>query len=367
VVIYTDLPPSEFAFPGPLRDRLVAAILSGRKTSTTSLALEYDLSGEPLPQAGDRGALVDSAAAPVAILEVTDVRLIPLRDVDPAHVVDEGEGHESVAEWRTGHERFWHSTAMRDFLGRPDFVVTDETVVVAERFRVVSLIPGAAEVSAAFSAEAAAMTAALRATPPADLERATRCPPWTVKDEFAHTAQAISRTLEMLALPAPTDLPVDTARYFVADRRFEPAVDAARVDSAQQFAAARSSSELIAWFEQQWRAVAATVESVPGDRLVTTRHGDPMRLTDFQVTRVFELAVHGLDLADALGVPPWLTPGAAAVVDGLLLGLGGAQARQVLGTDSAGLIRYATGRTPMAGADRDQLDRLGISWLTLAP
>jgi uncharacterized protein (TIGR03083 family) len=367
MVIYADLPPSEFAFPGPLRDRLVAAILSGRKTSTTSLAIEYDAGGERLPQAGDRGVLVDSAAAPLAILEVTGVRLMPLREVDLAHAVDEGEGHESVAEWRAGHERFWHSAAMRDFLGRPDFVVTDETVVVAERFRVVSLIPGAAEVSAAFSAEAAALSAAIHAAPPADLEKPTCCPPWTVREEFAHTVEAVSRTLEMLGQPAPTGLPVATARYFVADRRFEPAVDTVRVDRARQLAAARPAGALIDWFDREWQAVASAVDSVPGDRLVTTRHGDPMRLTDFQVTRVFELAVHGLDLADGLGVPPWLTPEAAAVVDGLLLGLDAPKARQALGTDSAGLIRYATGRTPLAAADREQLDRLGISWLTLAP
>lgn len=31
-----DLPKAEFAFPGPLRDQLVAAILDGTKTSTTS-------------------------------------------------------------------------------------------------------------------------------------------------------------------------------------------------------------------------------------------------------------------------------------------------------------------------------------------
>jgi uncharacterized protein (TIGR03083 family) len=224
-----------------------------------------------------------------------------------------------------------------------------------------------AEVAAAFSAEAAALTAALHAIPPAGWETPTCCPPWTVKDELAHTAVAVSRTLEMLALPAPPGPPVTAAGYFVADRRFEQAVDAVRVDSAQQFAAGQSTSELIDWFDQQWRAVATAVGGTPGDRLVTTRHGDPMRLTDFQVTRVFELAVHGLDLADALGVAPWLTPEAAAIVDGLLLGPRAPEARQVLGTDSAGLIRYATGRTPMTAADRETLDRLGITWLTLSP
>ncbi|MCL2734512.1 MAG: RNA-binding protein, partial [Actinomycetia bacterium] len=31
------LPKAEFAFPGPLRDKLLAAVLSGAKTSTTGL------------------------------------------------------------------------------------------------------------------------------------------------------------------------------------------------------------------------------------------------------------------------------------------------------------------------------------------
>jgi hypothetical protein len=35
----TELPTVEFAFPGPLRDRLVAAILDGTKTSTTGLLI----------------------------------------------------------------------------------------------------------------------------------------------------------------------------------------------------------------------------------------------------------------------------------------------------------------------------------------
>jgi hypothetical protein len=44
-----DLPIAEFAFPGPLRDQLVAAILAGEKTTTTGLVAEYEREGEPLP------------------------------------------------------------------------------------------------------------------------------------------------------------------------------------------------------------------------------------------------------------------------------------------------------------------------------
>lgn len=55
-----DLPLTEFAFPGPLRDQLVAAILSGAKTSTSGLVLDYERENEPLPKVGLYSAVVDS-------------------------------------------------------------------------------------------------------------------------------------------------------------------------------------------------------------------------------------------------------------------------------------------------------------------
>ena len=132
-----DLPVAEFAFPGPLRDQLVAAILAGSKTTTTGLVADYELEGSPLPQPGQRQAVVDSAGNRVAVIEVTAVRVVRLADVDLAHAVGEGEGYTSVAEWRAGHEEFWHSAEMRAALGDPDFTVDDDTLLVAEEFRLV--------------------------------------------------------------------------------------------------------------------------------------------------------------------------------------------------------------------------------------
>ena len=132
-----DLPPFELAFPGPLRDRLVAAVLSGAKTSTTGLMREYEAEGEALPQVGERFALLDSAERRIAVVEITDVRVLPLGEVDLQHALDEGEGDESVAQWRAGHEKFWNSDQLRELLKDPEFVVDDDTLVVAERFRVV--------------------------------------------------------------------------------------------------------------------------------------------------------------------------------------------------------------------------------------
>lgn len=131
---------AEFAFPGPLRDQLVAAILDGGKTSTTGLKAEYDHYGEDLPVAGERLLVLDSAGAGVAVIETTEVRLLPLSEVDLAHAVDEGEGFETVAQWRAGHEQYWHSDQFREALGDPAFTVDDGTLVVAERFRVLERI-----------------------------------------------------------------------------------------------------------------------------------------------------------------------------------------------------------------------------------
>ncbi len=134
------LKPFLLAFPGPLRDQLVAAVLSGEKVSTTGLYAEWEAEKEELPEVGERSALIDSDGRAVAVVEVTEVRVLPLGRIDLQHALDEGEGYTSVAQWRAAHERFWHSEEMREALGDPDFTVDDSTVVVAERFRVVELL-----------------------------------------------------------------------------------------------------------------------------------------------------------------------------------------------------------------------------------
>jgi len=136
------LPRSEFAFPGALRDRLVAAILDGSKTTTTGLMADYEHEGEALPEVGARYGVPDSEERLVAVIEVTDVRVVPLAEVDLAHAVDEGEGDTSVAGWRATHEGFWHGAEMREALGDETFTVDDSTMAVLERFRLIADLHG---------------------------------------------------------------------------------------------------------------------------------------------------------------------------------------------------------------------------------
>lgn len=132
------LPVSEYAFPGPLRDQLVAAILAGEKTTTTFLLRELDSEGESMPVVGDRASVVDSAGEPVGIETIEEVRVARLSDVDLVHAIGEGEGFSSVAEWRVGHESFWHSEEYRSLMGDPRFRVDDDTLAVLVRFSFVA-------------------------------------------------------------------------------------------------------------------------------------------------------------------------------------------------------------------------------------
>lgn len=343
-----ELPKAQFAFPGPLRDRLVAAILTGEKTSTTGLLCEYEYENEPLPRPGERSVLVDSADRPCAVLETTEVRVVPLAQVDLAHAVDEGEGFADVAQWRRAHTEFWQSAPMRAALGGAAVVIDDRTEVVAERFTVVERIWRADEVAAAYVAESRAAVAALRAVAPAAFDRSTRCEPWTVRELLAHTVIALARTSEMLdhrgaAADRGGDL-VGAGGYYAPDARFRAEVDGARVADAQRWAATRTPAGVVDELANATDAVAARVATQPPDTLVLTRHGDLMRLADFQATRVVELAVHGVDLADGLGVAPWLTSPAADLVVALATGTTQLPLRAARGWDRATLVRAVTGR-----------------------
>ena len=96
------------------------AVLRGEKTATAGLAEEE----EPV-HAGERLALLGYDDQPVGIVEVTEARVIPAGEIDVQFARDEGEGFESVDDWREAHERFFE---------RP---LPDDTPIIAIRFRLV--------------------------------------------------------------------------------------------------------------------------------------------------------------------------------------------------------------------------------------
>lgn len=227
-------------------------------------------------------------------------------------------------------------------------------------------IMSSSAVQEAFDAESIDLLRELATLTPADFARPTNCPPWAVRDMLAHLRTAVARTLDMLAGPEPATAGTDAAGYYRPDRRFDPAVDAARVATAISDAARTGDRALVEQLATACRDVHVAADRATGDRRVTTRHGDTMTLTDFLATRVVELAVHGLDLALSLDRPPWTTPAARRVV----LDLVPADARAYADTqawDEATFLAKATGRTPLTAVERDAARRAGVRRLALSP
>lgn len=183
-----------------------------------------------------------------------------------------------------------------------------------------------------------------------------------------HVQMTMGRLPIMLSAPAPAaaDL-ASAAAYYRPDQRFSASVNADRIQSAQRGAAALSGAAARArdFSEARQQAWVRLQGAQPG-RVVQTRHGDRMLLTEFLRTRVLELAVHGLDLAAALERQPWMTPLAATVTEELLLpSAAAARLRTRTGWDRVTLIAKLTGRRPVAPAETRLIQSLGIQWLAL--
>lgn len=191
----------------------------------------------------------------------------------------------------------------------------------------------------------------------------TRCDPWSVRELLGHVGATVDRLPGMLAAPAPETAEVTATRYYRPDERFSPETNDARIALGRERAS--RTGDPAAEFDAIWRRADGLVSAEPAGRIVRTRHGDAMLLREFLLTRVVELAVHGLDLADALGREPWLTAQAGDAVLELLLGAGYESAVREVGWDRARFLRKATGREPLDAGENAMIERLGIRWLTL--
>ena len=122
----SDLPPFELGYARTeLRKQLVDAVLRGEKTSTAGLLDAYEADGTTPEPAGTRATLLGFDDDPVAVIEVTESRVVPAEQIDEQFAREEGEGYESVEDWRSAHEQFF---------GSP---IEAETQIVAIRFRLV--------------------------------------------------------------------------------------------------------------------------------------------------------------------------------------------------------------------------------------
>lgn len=118
------------ATPGQA-DRLLALVLAGGKTATSSSLWDYEHSGDALPAAGALSIILDGQQQPRALIETTAVEVVSFGEVSQAHAAAEGEGDRTLSHWRAVHEKYWREHSESPLGFAPDMPV------ICEQFRVI--------------------------------------------------------------------------------------------------------------------------------------------------------------------------------------------------------------------------------------
>lgn len=119
----------ELGTPGPMRDRLNARVLEGRKIATAGLwQQDYLDEHEPIDEVGERQALLDDDGKVVAIVEITRVETHRFSDVPWEFAEAEGEDFQSIEHWRDGHTSYY---------ARQGIEIGEDTLVVCAWFHLV--------------------------------------------------------------------------------------------------------------------------------------------------------------------------------------------------------------------------------------
>ncbi|GAB2476798.1 ASCH domain-containing protein [Xylanimonas ulmi] len=121
------LPPPAWSFGDSpaLADELLALVLAGVKTATSSLAVEYG-DDEPAPQPGELSVVLDGAGAPQALIRTTAVDVVAFGAVTEEFARREGEGDGSLTSWRAEHEAYWRRSMPEGHEFSPDLEVLCE-------------------------------------------------------------------------------------------------------------------------------------------------------------------------------------------------------------------------------------------------
>lgn len=186
-------------------------------------------------------------------------------------------------------------------------------------------------------AAAAAAVADLVARIPADRWAGPGLGDWDLRSLVGHTSRALVTVESYLQRPAGrVDVATAAQYYVVAGAGADPAEVRER---GRQAGAALGADPAVA-FAHLAEQVPAQARGYPADHLLTTIAGG-MQLGEYLRTRVFELVVHGLDVARACGLPPALPAG--AVADAVAL----AGQVAVLTGRAEPLLLAVTGREPL--------------------
>ncbi len=87
-------------------DELLELVLEGKKRATSSLLKAYEIEDEPLPVKGEYSIVLNSKEEPCAVIETTDVYVLPYNQMTFEICKKEGED-DCLESWKRNHEEFF--------------------------------------------------------------------------------------------------------------------------------------------------------------------------------------------------------------------------------------------------------------------
>jgi uncharacterized protein (TIGR03083 family) len=154
-------------------------------------------------------------------------------------------------------------------------------------------------------ASAATYFASLVRLVPEDRWSAPGLGEWSVRDLVGHASRSLITVSSYLQTPADREDVTDAAGYYVSIGDYAARAGAAAIVERGRQAGRDLGPDPVATVDGLVERALADVASA-GDPLIQVIGGLGLRLSTYLPTRTFELAVHGLDIAAAIGVthPP---------------------------------------------------------------
>jgi uncharacterized protein (TIGR03083 family) len=122
---------------------------------------------------------------------------------------------------------------------------------------------------------------------------------WTLRELVGHTYRNFVNLETYAATPGNQVDQIDPVDYFLAVRGGQ--ANLASVAQRGREAGQELGEEPVAWANAAARRTAKILDGLPDDAILITPVGG-MRLIDYLPCRIFELTVHTLDVAEAIGV-----------------------------------------------------------------
>jgi uncharacterized protein YhfF len=108
-----------------MADRLLGCVIDGNKHATCWSIVDGQQS-----EIGKRMVVLDGCGKPRAVIETVELQQRRFRDVDLQFALDEGEGDETLEQWREGHRAYFERNGGFD----------PEMMLWCERFRLTEVI-----------------------------------------------------------------------------------------------------------------------------------------------------------------------------------------------------------------------------------